>query len=394
MPSAALDREVARGFLPQPMLSLFDAQFVRSNDLIQEYVARQALAAFVSTGLARALESEASVDEAVTRACLRDDIARVPTAWLCEMLAHRGWVQRERCTDGVLRYRVVTMLPRLDCGEIAELQEQHDARALPSYRIVALAAELYGPVLRGEISGEEALFSRANLAAWLQYFSNANPLYAVNNAIHAMTVAEALAERGGAMLEIGAGLGSAAEAIFAALASDPALAARLERYRVTDISPQFLRRAKETLVGAAQQLPTEFGWLDINEPFANQGVAPASYAIVHGVNVLHVAADLAQTLGEIRDALYEDGLLVVTECIRPRADMPLYVEFVFNLLESFRSPKKLAAWRPNGGFLTPENWTAALEANGFTDVSMVPDIARMRDSHPDMVVAAITARRT
>ena len=32
-------------------------------------------------------------------------------------------------------------------------------------------------------------------------------------------------------------------------------------------------------------------------------------------------------------------------------------------------------------------------ANGFKDVCMEPDIARMRDSHPDMVVAAITARR-
>ena len=75
------------------------------------------------------------------------------------------------------------------------------------------------------------------------------------------------------------------------------------------------------------------------------------------------------------------------------AGMPLYVEFVFNLLESFRSPGTLETWRPNGGFLTPENWTAALQANGFTDVSIVPDIARIRDSNPDMVVAAITARR-
>ena len=48
MTGAALDREVERGSLPQPMSSLFDAQFIRSNDLIQEYVARQALAVFVS----------------------------------------------------------------------------------------------------------------------------------------------------------------------------------------------------------------------------------------------------------------------------------------------------------------------------------------------------------
>jgi pyochelin synthetase len=393
MPGAALDREVAGGSLPQPMLSLFDEQFVRSNDLIQEYVARQALAVFVSSGLAAACESEASVQDAMKRAGLRDEIARVPTTWLCEVLAHRGWLQRAPRGDGVPGYRVATPLPHLECQQIADVQEQHDARALPSYRIVALAAELYGPVLRGEISGEEALFCRENVSAWFHYFSNANPLYAVNNAIHAMTVADALADRAGAMLELGAGLGSAAEAVSAMISTDPGLVARLERYCVTDISPQFIRRAKESLAGHARLLPIAFGWLDINEAFGAQGIAPGSYDIVHGVNVLHVAGDMTHTLAEIHRALRDDGLLVITECIRPHAGLPLYVEFVFNLLESFRAPKKLEEWRPNGGFLTPENWTAAFRANGFRDVAMVPDIARIRDSHPDMVVAAITARR-
>src|SRR3954451_6332510 len=151
MPGAALEREVARGYLPQPMLSLFDEQFVRSNDLIQEYVARQALAVFVSTRLAAACESEASVQDAMQRAGLRGEVARVPSTWLCEVLAHRGWLQRAHRGEGSASYRVATPLPHLECQQIADVQEQHDARALPSYRIVALAAELYGPVLRGEI---------------------------------------------------------------------------------------------------------------------------------------------------------------------------------------------------------------------------------------------------
>ena len=393
MPAALLHRELARGSLPPPMLALFNSQFIRSNDLIQEYVARQALEVFVSTGFARAFEDEASAAEAVQRAGLRDDVAVVPATWLCETLASRGWLQRRACADDTVRYRAATPPDELDPQEIADLQAAHDARALPSYRIVALAAGLYGPVLRGELRGEDALFSRANLTAWLEYFSNANPLYAINNAIHALAVGKALSERRGAVLELGAGLGSAAQAIFAATAQDPALASRLERYRVTDISPQFLRRAKEALVTQAPSAAIDFSWLDIDEPFADHGVAPGSYVIVHGVNVLHVASDLGRTLAQIREALCEDGMLVATECIRPRAGMPLYVEFVFNLLESFRSPRKLEPWRPNGGFLTPENWTAALEANGFTDVSIVPDIARIRDSNPDLLVAAISARR-
>jgi hypothetical protein len=73
--------------------------------------------------------------------------------------------------------------------------------------------------------------------------------------------------------------------------------------------------------------------------------------------------------------------------------MPLYVEFVFNLLQSFREPVLVPAWRPNGGFLTPEQWTAALAANGFGDISVYPEIAAIRDAYPQFVVAAVVARR-
>jgi hypothetical protein len=50
-------------------------------------------------------------------------------------------------------------------------------------------------------------------------------------------------------------------------------------------------------------------------------------------------------------------------------------------------------WRPNGGFLTPEQWTVALEANGFRNIEILPDIAALRDAYPSFLVAAITARR-
>ena len=69
------------------------------------------------------------------------------------------------------------------------------------------------------------------------------------------------------------------------------------------------------------------------------------------------------------------------------------VDFIFNLLESFRAPRLVDPWRPNGGFLTPEQWTAALEACGFTEVALAPDIARIRAVNPAFVVAAIVARR-
>jgi hypothetical protein len=97
--------------------------------------------------------------------------------------------------------------------------------------------------------------------------------------------------------------------------------------------------------------------------------------------VLHVARDLAATLAEVRAALAPGGALVISECVRPFAGRPVYVELAFNLLASFRDPVLVPGWRPNGGFLTPEQWTQALAANGFRDVRSV-DIATIRKPSP------------
>ena len=77
--------------------------------------------------------------------------------------------------------------------------------------------------------------------------------------------------------------------------------------------------------------------------------------------------------------------------MRPFPRQPIYVEFIFNLLEAFREPVLDPAFRPNGGFLTPEQWTAALTANGFRDVRIVPDVVAIRDVYPSFVVASIVA---
>ena len=109
--------------------------------------------------------------------------------------------------------------------------------------------------------------------------------------------------------------------------------------------------------------------------------------------MLHVARDLGKTLAELRGSLRDRGLLVMGECVRPFPGIPLHLELVFNLLSSFRDAVLVPGWRPNGGFLTPEQWTAALGANGFGDVRIFPEIAAIRDAYPSLIVAAIIARR-
>jgi SAM-dependent methyltransferase len=246
--------------------------------------------------------------------------------------------------------------------------------------------------LRGDTTGESVLFGPERIGAWFDYFSNDNVLYAISNTIGAIACDVSLPEAGGMILELGGGLGSGAEALLSRLSSK-GRAASVSTYRFTELSIPFLRRGQKSLTAGFPDVPFAFARLDMNKPFAEAGVAPGAYALVHGVNTLHVATDLAFTLGEIRNALAPGGSLVISECVRPFPGQTVYVEFVFNLLEAFRKPVLEPAWRPNGGFLTPEQWTAGLLACGFGDVRIVPDIAALRETYPSFVVAAVSAAR-
>jgi SAM-dependent methyltransferase len=375
--------------LPKEILPLFGDGFVRSCNLYEEYVFRLTLDVFRKSGLVAVCAAPVTTAEAIAKAGLDASGAGIPLDWILRELASRGVLLRSE--DGASpRYQLPGDLPELDAASVREAQERHDPSALPSYAIAALAAAHYPYVLRGETTGDKVLFGPDRIGTWFDYFSNANVLYAINNAIGAIACEAALPLEGGAILELGGGLGSGTEALLSRLRSK-GRAADVSSYRFTEISIPFLRRAQKSLPAAFPEAPFAFARLDMNQPFPEAGVAPGSCALVHGVNTLHVASDLAFTLKEIRSALAPGGSVVISECVRPFPGQPVYVEFVFNLLSAFREPVLVPEWRPNGGFLTPEQWTAALEANGFANVRLVPDIAAIRDTYPSFVVAAVVA---
>ena len=386
-------RDERAALFPPELLAHFDDAMIASFDLFEEYVSRLALALFRTTGLEAACRSAVSVTEAIARAGLVPEAAHLPVSWILALLASRDWIVRETGADGEIRYRLGAALPLLDPEELRAAQEAHDARCLPAYNIAALAAAHYPDVLGGRINGEQALFGAAGIIPWVKYFSNDNPVYAISNTVGAIAAARASAADTEVILEIGGGLGSGAIALLDHF-ENIGRAAQIGSYTLTEISPLFLKRAQRNLAARNPRGALRFAALDIDRPFAGAGIAPGSVSMVYGVNVLHVARDLGKTLAELRGSLRDRGLLVMTECIRPFAHAPLHLELVFNLLGSFRDALLVPDWRPNGGFLTPEQWTAALEANGFEDVRVYPDIAAIRDAYPSCVIGAILARRS
>ena len=374
--------------LPPALRPLFDDQFIASWDLFEEYVARLACDILHTTGLEEAFREASTISDAIARACLDTAVTAIPARWLAATLTARGSMTRVSVA-GAECYCAATPILKEDPAEILEAQARHDERCLPAYAIAALAAQQYPAVLRGAVTGEQALFGPEGISVWVKYFSNTNPLYAVSNQVGAIA-AETVFPDGGAILELGGGLGSAAQSLLEQLQRS---GRAVSRYRFTEISPLFLKRAERVLARWRVEFNLELAHLDIDLPFAQAAVQPGAYALVYAVNVLHVAHDLAATLREIRNSLQPGGALVISECVRAFAGRPLPVELVFNLLKSFREPQLEPVWRPNGGFLTPEQWTLALQANGFGNVEIFPDIAAIREDYPSFAVAAITARR-
>jgi SAM-dependent methyltransferase len=254
--------------------------------------------------------------------------------------------------------------------------------------IVTLLVDEAPAFFAGTRSGEEILFAPDRLPLWIQYFSNENVLYAVNNTLGAEILARSVPS-GAEILEVGGGCGSSAEAALRRLAG------RVARYRFTEIVPAFARRGERTVRAAASPgTAVEAARLDMTKPWAEQGVARGSFDAVYSVNCFHVAPDLGFVLAEARAALKPGGAVVVSECIRPSVhDRPTYVEFIFDFLESFTNVATDPLLRPTHGFLTPDAWRRSFVAAGFGIVEVVPDIDRIARHYPDFFVGAVVARR-
>lgn len=354
-------RDMRAELLPPELLPLFDDRFVRSCDLVEEYVAV----------LARGVAAEAGLDDA------RPPALPASSAPLID------WLER-----------LVVTGPRSGRApeEIAAEQQAHDPSALPSYRIAEVAASIWPGVLRGEIRGDAALFSPENAPLWPEYFSNDNPLYAINNLVGARAARRRLPAGPLRILEVGGGLASAALALLdeiEALGRLPDLA----RYHFTEVAAPFLRRGQRALHARRAGLPLVFGRVDLDAPLVPQGIEPGSVDAIWAVNTVHVARDLAATLAGLREALRPGGLLLLGECVRPFPGRPVYPEFVFMLLDAFRGPGLDPDLRPEPGFLTPEAWERSLAAAGFDAIECYPDVARIRGVYPAFFVGAVSAIR-
>jgi SAM-dependent methyltransferase len=361
---------------------LFNPRQHECCELVDEYARGLAIT------LLERLELVAPLAQASTVAELRAARGFVPAfdrplAWLLAWLALGGVLARAG-----ERYRLEHPLPPVDLARLRERGLALDPSYAPAYALLDEAAAIYPRVATGETTGKRALFQKVVL--WFGYFSNEHAYYALNNRVVAAAAAARLSAPG-TILEVGAGLGSATEAFFDAF--PPERRGEIADYRFTEPVAFFSRRAQRFLTARHPDVRFTFSALDIDRPWGEQGIEPASVRLVWGVNVFHLARDLRATLCGARQALAPGGALVVGEGIRPFAGQPVAAEFPFQLLERFVDVE-LSAARPAPGFLTAEQWEAALADAGFSAIEIVPDVVRLRALYPGFFAAAVCGRRT
>jgi SAM-dependent methyltransferase len=305
--------------------------------------------------------------------------------WLFETLEAFGHARRQAG-----RY-VVAAPPRHPASEDLRLEaEAIVPSAAPAYAVLRLSARALPSVLRGEVRGEDVLFTPSTLSLWFDYFSNANPHYAPSNRLTALAVARAL-RAGARLLELGGGGGSAAEAVFQELAS---IGSPPVRYVFTELQPAFLRRGTRVAQAAAPPRCDLLGLrYDIDEDPAAAGLVPGSFDAILAVNTLHLARNPATTISRLGRLLAPGGVLVLGELVRPGGSGAVHLELPFTLLEGYRQVPPVDGIRTRPGFITLAGWRRAFEAAGFETTAVLPAaLERCAALYAGFYCAALTAR--
>ena len=273
----------------------------------------------------------------------------------------------------------------VEFGALASAAVREVPPLAPSVELIALAAAQYPEFLKGERDGKAILFAADSFPMWERYFSNDHEINHALNLLGAH-VAERLVDGDNLeVLEIGGGLGSAAELLLRRLGG------QVKHYWFTDVHPGFLRRGRELLTERFPDQTFHCALVDINRRFGDQRV-DQRFDLVYGVNVLHLALDLPAALSNVKDVVAEDGVAVFVEGMRPHSKTPIATEFVFQLLAEFRNVTLDAATRPNAGFLTAQYWCRALERAGFVDVEFIPDPDPAIAAYPNLAMGAFFGR--
>jgi len=370
--------------------AVFSERLYQSIELMERYSIELAVDLSRKLNLADQLGGWRSADELCGLLSFQPRF-KFALRWMLERLVESGCAEARN--NGESRcYHLRDALWQPDLKALRAIGLSIDPSNAATLDLLDHAASLYVAVASGQQSGDHNLLGPQGVPLWLNYFHNDNLTYAVNNWVGAVLATDHVSTRRTfRILELGAGTGSASEILLQLLA-ERGLLSRVERYRITEPNAYFRRCSQRKLTAQYPNLPLEWAPLDVDLLWNTQGIASEEFDLVYAVNVMHISKNLLFSLSEARSALATDGWLVISECVRPYNNQPIYPELMFQILDSFTNVETDPEVRPNPGFLTAEQWRRAFSHAGFRQTKVAPDIDRIREIYPHFFTGAISGQ--
>jgi len=274
-----------------------------------------------------------------------------------DLLAEAGIIGKE---NGV--WALKQECPRDDTARL-QVDARHSCpRAAATFDFINNCHDHAAAFLMGREPGITTVFPRGDLQLWERLHCEDRIMSIYADLI--LPALELLCPKGARVLEIGAGVGGVLRKVFPFLREWG-----IKEYWFTDLGKLFVQRGAQIY----QDDPSlRFQELNLDLPLSDQGVDPASFDLIVGVNVLHLPKNLPFALRELRSALKETGQLVCAEGSPPQPGKRWPLDIAFGFLHGWWDVGIDPVLRPRPGFLFPSEWERVLTACGFEDVSALP----------------------
>ncbi|NLT70348.1 MAG: SDR family NAD(P)-dependent oxidoreductase, partial [Verrucomicrobiaceae bacterium] len=237
------------------------------------------------------------------------------------------------------------------------------AQQMPEFASEAELQKLAGPNLAGVLCGEldplEVLFPHGSSHVMERFYREGADFPVINEQIRlalAAAVKNLPQRRALRVLEVGAGTGSLTGHIL------PAFPPERTEYYFTDNGPSFLQAAQDRF---EKDYPfVEYKMFDCEKSPEAQGFESHYFDIIIASNVIHATSDLRATLGNLRESLAPDGILMFLEVTWRRATL----DNVFGLLPGWWRFAD-SDLREHSALLSRPQWESLLTELDFRDVT-------------------------
>jgi SAM-dependent methyltransferase len=250
----------------------------------------------------------------------------------------------------------------LDQGQIEFSLDAPTLSVDPIFEFFARVEENLFAFFSGRKIGPGIIFDKGDKSFW-DRLNNDSIFFAPYAKLAAFVVSSCLPHEA-RVLEIGAGTG-AATARLLEINTRPSIS----KYLYTDVSTVFLDKGRNRF---GDHSFIEFKVYDLNKPPQAQGLGEEVFDVILGVNALHVARDIPQSLRFLQALLKPSGRLIIGEGSPPDAYRMWRPDLLFGILDGWWNVVTDPILRPQPGWLQSSRWKALLKQAGFESICALP----------------------